>query len=113
MPDDRLHWLGRVDGRRDAPPPGSLSTPAVAARWLFHGSTNQTRFHVRCLPARPASVLAVSADEQQERSRRVASTGTEWNYAPYRRHAQSHATTRQPSTGATCRSVAQWKAGSV
>jgi hypothetical protein len=29
-PDDRLHWLDRVDGRHDAPPPGSRSTQAVA-----------------------------------------------------------------------------------
>src|ERR1700761_9582907 len=28
-PDDRLHWLDRVDARHDAPPPGLLSTQAA------------------------------------------------------------------------------------
>src|ERR1035441_4714068 len=91
-PDDRLHWLDRVAARHDATPPGSLSTQAVATRWLSPESTNRMQFHVICLPARPASTFAVSADEQQELYRRAASTGTEWNHAPYRRHAQCHAT---------------------
>src|SRR5450755_596592 len=90
-PDDRLHWLGRVDGRRDATPPGSLSTPDVATHWLSRGSMSRLRFHVRCLPARPSLMSAVSADEREGRSRHAASTETEWNYAPYRTHAQSHA----------------------
>jgi hypothetical protein len=105
--------LDRVDARRDATPPGSLSTQPVATRWLSHESTNRMQFHVRCLPARPASAFAVSADEQKELYLRAASTGTEWNHAPYRRHAQCHAATRPPSNGATCRSAAPWKACSV
>ena len=31
-PDDRLHWLDTVDARRDATPPGSLSTQPAATR---------------------------------------------------------------------------------
>src|ERR1700751_4686129 len=102
-PDDRLRWLDRVAARRDATPPGPLWTQPAATRWLSPESTNRKRL-VRCLPVRPASAFAASADEQQELSRRAASTGTEWNNGPYRRHAQSHATTRPPSSGATCRS---------
>src|ERR1035437_611429 len=113
MPDDRLHWLDRVAARHDAPPPGLLSTQAVATRGLSPESTNRTQFHVRCLPARPASAFAANADEQLGLYLRAASTGTEWNHGPYRRHGQCHATTRPPSNGATCPSVAPWKACSV
>src|ERR1700733_4090522 len=112
-PDDRLHWLDTVDGRRDAPPPGSRSTQAVATRWLSHESTSRLRLLVRCLPARPASAFAVSADAEQQLSRRAASIGTESNHGPCRRHGQSHATTRPPSSAATSRSSAPWKACSV
>src|SRR5665213_1240930 len=62
MPDDRLHWLDRVAARHDAPPPGLLTTQAVATRGLSPESTNRTQFHVRCLPARPASAFAANAD---------------------------------------------------
>jgi hypothetical protein len=62
------HWLDRVDARHDAPPPGSLSTQPVATLWLSPESTNRMQFHVRCLPARPASAFAASVDEQQELS---------------------------------------------
>src|ERR1700677_868376 len=76
-PDDRLHWLHRVAACHEAPPPGSLSTQAVATRWLSPESTNRMQFHARCLPAQPASASAANGGEQQERSRRAASTGTE------------------------------------
>src|SRR5258705_7349179 len=109
MRDDRLHCLDRVDARRDATPPGSLSTQPVATRWLSHESTNRKQFHVRCLPARPASAFAASADEQQELYRRAASTGTEWNHGPYRRRGQSHVTTLRPSNGATWQPAARGK----
>src|SRR5260370_4791308 len=107
MPDDLLHWLDTVDARHDASPPGSLSTQPVATRWLSPGSTNRRQFHVRCLPARPASAFAASADEQQELFPRAASTRTEWNHGPYRRHGRSHATTLPPSSGATCETLEQ------
>src|SRR5258705_10206815 len=110
MPDGRLRWLDRVAGHRDATPPGSLSTQPVATRWLSPESTNRKQSLVRCLPARPASAFAVNADEQQELYRRAASTRTEWNHGPYRRHGRSHGTTLPPSSGATCRSAAPWKA---
>src|SRR5882762_726651 len=65
-PDDLLHWLDRVDARHDAPPPGSRSTQPVATLLLSPESTNRMQFHVRCLPARPASAsaFAASVDEQ-------------------------------------------------
>src|SRR3984893_1440003 len=65
-PDDRLHWFDTGDAPHDAPPPGSPSTQAAATRWLSHESTNRKRFLVRCLPARPASAFAASADVQQD-----------------------------------------------
>jgi hypothetical protein len=67
MPDGRLHWLDRVDARRDVPPPGSLSTQDVATR-----SRNVEPAAIpREMSSRSASV---NADEREERSRRAAST---------------------------------------
>src|SRR3984957_5719790 len=78
-PDDRLHWLDRGAARRDAPPPGSLSTQPVATPWLSPGSTNRMQFHVRCLPARPASAFAASA-------------ASSWNYPAALRQQEPNGT---------------------
>src|SRR5580700_2761751 len=77
LPGLTIGFTGSIEWPPNAPPPGSPSTQAVATRWLSPESTNRMQFHVRCLPARPASAFAASAGEQQELSRRAASTGTE------------------------------------
>jgi hypothetical protein len=57
--------------------------------------------------------LGGDGDEREGLSRHAASTETEWNYAPYRRHGKSHAPTPPLSRGTTRRSAAQWTAHSV
>jgi hypothetical protein len=47
---------------------------------------------------------------QLNRSRSAATTRTEWSHGPFRRRAQSHATTLPPSNGATYRFSAPQKA---
>src|ERR1039458_2521917 len=98
-PDDRLHWLDRGAARRDVIPPGSLWTQPVATRWRSPESTNRKQFHVKCLPARPASAFAANADEQPDLYRPPAPTGSEWTHGSCRRHAQCHAPTPPPYLG--------------
>ena len=102
----------RIRHYREALPSSARSQTPSTYRTLerSHESTNRKQFLVRCLPARPASAFAANADEQQELYRRAASTRTGWNHGPYQRRGQSHATTRPPSNGATCRSAVPWKA---
>lgn len=112
-PDDRLHWLDRVNAHHNAPPPGSRSTQAFAARRLSHESTNRKRFLVRCLPARPASEFAVNGNGLPERSRRAAIARSVSSHGPWRKHDQSHATIRQPSNVARSQPSAPQKAHTV
>jgi hypothetical protein len=102
----------RIRHYREALPSSARSQTPSTYRTLerSHESTNRKQFLVRCLPARPASAFGANADEQQELSRRAASTRTGWNHGPYQRRDQSHATTLPPSNGPTCRSAAPWKA---
>ena len=73
----------RIRHYREALPSSARSQTPSTYRTLerSHESTNRKQFLVRCLPARPASAFAANADEQQELSRRAASTRTGWNHA--------------------------------